>query len=591
MEEQGEMDSNQVDSKFCPGCAEPFVDGTLRCELCSLPLNEEPGVITIGIDQTFEIQKKEKQKLLVNGAKSAHGTNDFEDLEKRINLLNLRVNTPEKEDEKRNLGLLQLENRFRDLVQIPGKTITILDDNTDHITLVNISHKKSEIIVERLESINWGMEFSEATEHRSFQLLTGNKTPTPSWFNGNLKDKLSGVNKLIHATVYHNAPHSKTLDEFIKNTYKYQPERILYPPIQSFQKLIQNLCDTAPFGEDVMVLSAITDKNGNVTYNDLAIFPGTEFIKPDQAVKISLKSNSLQSTKSRLLFYTGKFSPDQNHWAIYQELAPGGTQEVDVRIGSRNLDSITVNEEPVTYLKDLTDLPIKVDLKRPTIEIFLILDTIVDKQKEFDARKDFAKSLIEVIEKHTNRFDIRYYLCSYSCDVIPQGANRPIKWPPVYTCLAGDSVRIEKELNSLRMSGPGPHLFPGRLELVFKEIANIPPGGNKNACLFIIGNRPASPSKEYHGTYGVPENWEDIWERIKLRFSTVQVFHDKDKNSYPENHLKYFNSFWDSIQVEDERAYSLLMSQIYNPLNSVINNSNTNDKELEIPSISVLIGW
>jgi hypothetical protein len=588
MEEQGEMDSNQVDSKFCPGCAEPFVDGDLHCELCNLPLNEKPGVITIGIDQTFEIQKKEKQKHLVNGAKSAHGTNDFEDLEKRIKLLNLRVKTPEKDDEERNLGLLQLQNRFRDLVQIPGKTITILDDNTDHITLVNISHKKSEIIVERLESINWDMEFSEATEQRSFQLLTGVKTPTLSWFKGNLKDNLSRVNKLIHATVYHNAPHSKTLDEFIENTCGYQPERILYPPIQSFQKLIQNLCDTAPFGEDVMVLSAITDKDGNVTYNDLAIFPGTEFIKPDQAVKISLKSNSLQSTKSRLLFYKGKFP--QDYIGIYQGLAPGGTQEVDVRIGSRNLDSITVNNKRVTVLKDLRDLPTKVNLERPTIEVFLILDTIVDNQEEFDARKDFAKSLIEVIEKHTNRFDIRYHLYSYSCDVIPEGTSRPKNWPPVYTYPAGDSVEIEKELNRLRMSGPGPHLFPGRLELVFKEIAKIPPGGDKNACLFIIGNRPASPSKEYHGTYGVPENWEEIWARIKLRFSTVQVFHDKDKNSYPENHLEYFNSFWDSIQVEDERAYSLSMSQIYNPLNSVIINSNTNDKELEIPSISVLKG-
>ena len=53
------MDFDQAGNNYCPGCAEPFSDGAMRCELCELQLNEETGVITLGLEKTFELQKND----------------------------------------------------------------------------------------------------------------------------------------------------------------------------------------------------------------------------------------------------------------------------------------------------------------------------------------------------------------------------------------------------------------------------------------------------------------------------------------------------------------------------------------------------
>ena len=61
-------------------------------------------------------------------------------------------------------------------------------------------------------------------------------------------------------------------------------------------------------------------------------------------------------------------------------------------ISRRSIATITVDGNGVKALKGTPDLLSKVRLKIPVIEVYIILDTIVNSDQEFDVRKNVVKN-------------------------------------------------------------------------------------------------------------------------------------------------------------------------------------------------------
>lgn len=586
------MDFDQAGNNYCPGCAEPFSDGAMRCELCELQLNEETGVITLGLEKTFELQKNDILARIIKGAKAAQGTKDLIVFKERLDRLNKTMDESFRGralERARKDGMKRLQSLVTELKQ--GESVTIFDDNAEQLTLSVISKQKSGIVVGKIEPITWGVNFSDAIDRRVIQLLTGIRTPKKGWFDGNLKNRLSNSSQMIHATPYNNASHSAELDRLISAAFNgWEPERLVYPDTQPYSEIVQTLCDTAPLGEDISALSAKVDSSGNVSYDHVVVFSGDKFIQPDRVVNISLKSNALNSGQSKLLFHLGNNENACKYYEIDLDIPPRGTKTASIMISRRSIATITVDGNGVKALKGTPDLLSKVRLKIPVIEVYIILDTIVNSDQEFDVRKNVVKKLIDAMEKQFSQFEITYHLYSYSCDTVPDYSPRPDHWPALFTYDNGKRSSIEKSLRTLKISGPGPHVFPGRLELVFQEMTKHHFDESNQYCMFIIGNRPASPHKDLRGMYGVRPSWVDLWKSIKPKFSVIQVIHDQFCYAQREIYQKFFkkhcDEFWFSVQPNN-RIDDFQKENFESLLIKLFKNLSDFSDELVIPSVVV----
>lgn len=591
LEEQGDMDSDYEENFYCPGCAEPFISGTTICSLCGLQLNELPGIIEIGLSEKVEIQKKSINTQLIRGAKAAFGTKDSTEFENRLQRLKIdRKSTEEKYERD---VLVRLKKLFQNIVINPDEKFTLLDDSIDQLTLVTISNQDGNLNAKFLHS-PWEDFFDENRQRRLCQLLAGFKPPTEEWFNENITKRIEAKTQLIHTSKYRDASHSQTLDNFITKAFPgLHSEKLIYSSDRNLLELINTLCETAPLDKDIMVLSAKVDTEGNVTYEDVIIFPEKQFIEPDKAVTILVNSNTVSSKTSKLIFSKGTDKSTKNFYEYVLDVEPGTTKQFSIKIERRQIDSITVDDNKVKAVSGKLEKLVSVDVSRRCIEVFIVLDTIAHNEKEFKSRKAIVENLINETGKYNKQIDIIFHLYSYSCDFIP-AYSRPKSWPgPLFTEFSGNGEETNQELHGLKMSGPGPHVFPGRLELVFKRISECNYDSKKTYFLFIIGNRPASPENDLPKVYGVSTNWKNEWEKIKTKFSFIQIIHDDNfawaKESFPVYFKDYYESFWNTIQP-DRRISNWSNEKpdqmVEKNLGAIANPNN----ELTIPSITDVKG-
>lgn len=585
------MDSNQAQFFFCPGCGEPFKKGTTFCSLCELQLNEAPGFIEIGLTEKVEIQKKLINTQLIQGAKAAFGTKDSTEFKNRLQRIKIDRKTTEEKHERD--GLLRLKELFQNIVINPDEKFTLLDDNCDLLTLATISSQTGEI---KAEFSNFTWEgFDENRERRLCQLLAGFKPPTEEWFNTRFAKKIDANTQLIHTSMYRDARHSQTLDDFIKKAFPgLHIEKLIYSSDRNFTELINSLCETAPLDKDITVLSAKVDTEGNVTYEDVIIFPDKQFIKPDRAVTISVDSNTVSSKTSKLIFSKETDGSKKNFYEYDLDVEPGKTKQFSIKIEQRQIDSITVDDNKVKAVSGKLERPVIVDVSRRCIEVFLVLDTIVFNEKAFKSRKQIVEDLISEFGKYKKQIDIIFHLYSYSCDFVP-AYSRPLSWPStLFTEFSGSLYETIRVLQTLKMSGPGPHVFPGRLELVFEKISEYNFDSKKIYYLFIVGNRPASPEKDLPKMYGVSISWKKEWEAIKSKFSLIQVIHDDNfvwaKESFTEFFRDYYDSFWNTIQ-RDSRIPEWSKVDLDKLLNENLSAIAIPNNELTIPSVNQVKGW
>lgn len=591
------MDTNQTQELFCRGCGEPFQNGAISCSLCGLQLNEEPDTIEIGLVEEVKNEIEKKNEQLLKGANAAYGTKDWSEFENRMDILELTLEPSDPVVE--NDGLEQLMVLFQKIVANPDQKFTLLDDNPDRLTLATISNEDG-VINARFSECPWEEAFDNNRERRLCQLLAGYEAPTSEWFSRNVKSKIDPKTQLVHTSVYRNASHSQTIDELIRLAYPNTTiENLVYLSDQNFIDLINCLCVTAPLKEEIKVLSAQIGQNGAVKYNEVLVFPKDQFIEQDNEVTISVKSNTVSNKTSKLIFFKGKWASEQTMYEYDLEVEPGETKKCSLKLANRRLDGITADSNKVKTVAEIPEMPKTVDVSRRRVEVFLILDTIVFNEETFIDRKKIVEDLIDEIGKYDQQIDIFFHLYSYSCDYVPVIDPRPDSWPNTFTEFSGKIEDTREALDKLTMTWPGPHVFPGRLELVFEKISKYDfTRGNTSHILFIVGNRPASPEKNLPKIYGVSTNWRSEWEKIKSKFSLFQVIHDDSfiwprknendplKKGLPEKFQKHYDDFWNTVQPE-KRLLNWSIKDSDEVINKHLCGITVQNNQLTIPIITV----
>ena len=498
-----------------------------------------------------------------------------------------------------NDGLEQLMVLFQKIVANPDQKFTLLDDNPDRLTLATISNEDG-VINARFSECPWEEAFDNNRERRLCQLLAGYEAPTSEWFSRNVKSKIDPKTQLVHTSVYRNASHSQTIDELIRLAYPNTTiENLVYLSDQNFIDLINCLCVTAPLKEEIKVLSAQIGQNGAVKYNEVLVFPKDQFIEQDNEVTISVKSNTVSNKTSKLIFFKGKWASEQTMYEYDLEVEPGETKKCSLKLANRRLDGITADSNKVKTVAEIPEMPKTVDVSRRRVEVFLILDTIVFNEETFIDRKKIVEDLIDEIGKYNQQIDIFFHLYSYSCDYVPVIDPRPDSWPNTFTEFSGKIEDTREALDKLTMTWPGPHVFPGRLELVFEKISKYDfTRGNTSHILFIVGNRPASPEKNLPKIYGVSTNWRSEWEKIKSKFSLIQVIHDDSfiwprknendplKKGLPEKFQKHYDDFWNTVQPE-KRLLNWSIKDSDEVINKHLCGITVQNNQLTIPIITV----
>lgn len=596
------MDTNQTQELFCRGCGEPFQNGAICCSLCGLQLNEEPDTIEIGLVEKVKVEIEEKNDQLLIGANAAYGTKDWSVYNKRLDRLD-RLDRLKRTFEPSNPvdesdGLEQLMVLFQKIVANPDQKFTLLDDNPDRLTLATISNEDG-VINASFSECPWEEAFDNNRGRRLCQLLAGYEAPTTEWFSRNVASKIDPKTQLVHTSVYRNASHSQTIDELIRLAYPNTTiENLVYLSDQNFIDLINCLCVTAPLKEEIKVLSAQIGQNGAVKYNEVLVFPKDQFIEQDNEVTISVKSNTVSNKTSKLIFFKGKWASEQTMYEYDLEVEPGQTKKCSLKLANRRLDGITADSNKVKTVAEIPEMPKTVDVSRRRVEVFLILDTIVFNEETFIDRKKIVEDLIDEIGKYDQQIDIIFHLYSYSCDCVP-AYSRPRNWPNEYTEFSGNLENTKRSLQSLKMSRADAHIFPGRLDLVFKAISGHTfSEENTSYCLFIIGNRPASPEKDMPKIYGVSTNWRSEWEKIKSKFSLIQVIHDDSfiwprknendppKKGLPEKFQEHYDDFWNTVQP-GKRLLNWSVKDSDEVINKHLCGNTVQNNQLTIPIITV----
>lgn len=590
------MDTIQTQELFCRGCGEPFQNGAISCSLCGLQLNEEPDTIEIGLIEEVKNEIEKKNEQLLKGANAAYGTKDWSVFNERLDRLKPPFEPSNPVDESG--GLEQLMVLFQKIVANPDQKFTLLDDNSDRLTLATISNEDG-VINTSFSECPWEEAFDNNRERRLCQLLAGYEAPTTEWFSRNVESKIDPKTQLVHTSVYRNASHSQTIDKLIKQAYPNTAiEKLVYLSDQSFKDLINRLCETAPLEEEIKVLSAQIGQNGAVAYNEVLVFPKDQFIKQDNKVTISVKSNTVSNKTSKLIFFKGKWASEQTMYEYDLEVEPGETKKCSLKLTNRRLDGITVDCKNVKPIEGELERPNNVDVTKHRVEVFLILDTIVFNEEAFIDRKKIVEDLIDEIGKYDQQIDIIFHLYSYSCDFFP-AYSRPKNWPNEYTEFSGNLENTKRNLQSLKMSRGDAHIFPGRLDLVFKTISGYTfAGDNTSYCLFIIGNRPASPEKALPKIYGVSTNWRKEWEKLKSKFSFIQVIHDDSfiwpkeetfgppKIGLPKEFQEHYDDFWNTVQPE-KRFFNWLNRDSNEVIKNYLCGITAQNNQLTIPIVTV----
>ena len=580
---------------FCPACAKFYEGEPTQCRICDLPLNEPTKTLVID-NNLAESQQTliENKKAALNDALNATKGTSYHKLilESLKRLSVLVVNQIPVET---NHDVESLKNLIIELVNSSNKTIHLIDDSPDRVTLHEIKENKGNIAL-ITRDFAWGKLFETNEADRALQLLAGYKQIDQDWFEENLKRAISKTNELYYATQFEDAKHSVQLKKLIKasiSSLKITP--ISYKSEDCITNLLKNLCANAPLSAPISLKSASVDEDGNVTYNEISLIEDKEFVNPEKSIKISVKSNVAKKAESWLLL-----EQSNETYGKKLMLEPNGKKDIEIWLRGRRVSDIVIDAEQADKITELPTRPNKINLSNPKVEVWFALDTIVQDETGFDSRKKVITDVIDMFEKHAASIDMSYHLYAYSCKWFPTTTSRPEVWPQKHVVSSqGDQDQIKNFLNTIKMTGYNGNdvvpLFTGFLEKVFEqmqgEINKQGLDNNRSRFFIIVGNHPANPNRDLRGLHCVKLDALKLFDGIQQHFKKIQVVHDqsltKTTKVAPKQVKDYYKTFWETIQ-NNGRILKWQNNTASEIVNDMLDKGTIQGQDLLIPQLTLL---
>lgn len=619
------MDNNHDhDEKFnCPACGQDSLDKkTFFCPTCNLLVNEEENsndlIIVDPKKEEALTQEIEFRKIqLVEAIIASIGSEYEQDFRNRAIAIKLNPEYLPKHINGRKENVDGIKNIFKEFLKPENASFILIDDSPEKITFCKLTKHKN-IIQAESQEIDWEKGFSKKTNDRALQLVSGFRNLSDNWLFNLGNNFVTAYDQKFLCSRFTEAKHSEKL----KDTFDINDDNsIHYQSAKTFLELVDYFCKIAPLTETIKVYSACLDigtsEMSKVSYQAVPIFSTGRFIDELCPVTLTLKSNRKIAGPSKLYFFNSDPFGSGDIYEAEVYLMPNQIQKVEIRLDDRRyLANLKVNKNLVSKVEKTLDLPENIMHNTPKLEVFFILDTllnitktnnkIVESIEGFILRKSFITKLIDKIIQLLPLYDVNFITYAYSCDYLPSSQKRPEHWPKnTVINFNGNAKKTQSELEKIKPTGSfkrnrygvfeaveyKPKLFNGRLEDVFEQIKNyLQISGSQTRFLFLVGNRPANPSEDTSSMFGVGKDAIELFEEISSQFCLKKFFQDDQPLYYDPDFVDYHETFWDGLihHENDSKKLSIGTEEsLIDELEQEMRQNTVLIKDLQVPEISL----
>ncbi len=619
------MDNNhyQEVNFNCPACGQDSLDGkTLFCPTCDLQVSENEDLNdTIVVDSEKEevyAQEIETRKIQLGEAIKASIGSEYEQaFRDRAIAIGLNLEYMPEYINRRKEKTDAIKNIFKEIFKSENKTFILIEDSPEKLNICKLTKKHNDIQAEFKET-EWTKEFSRDLNIRALQLVAGYKKLNNNWLNNLPHNFVAACDQKFLCSRFKHAKHSEQLKEIF---YIDDNHLIHYQSNKTFSDLINELCHKAPLTESIKVYSANLDitsaEISKVSYQAIPIFLPGEFIDDLGPVTLTLKSNRKIAGPSKLYFFNSDVFGRSEIYETKVDLMPNQTSTVKISLDRRYLADLKVNQHKVSKVENMVDLPKEISHDTPQLEVFFILDTllnlikkndkIVDTIEGFILRKHFIINLIDKIVDSFPLHDVNFKTYAYSCDYLPSSKKRPEHWPNDTVILFNGNAEITKrELEKIKPTGSfkrnrngdfenveyKPKPFNGRLEDVFEQIKkDLPQNDNQTRFLFIIANRPANPKEDTRCMFGVGKEAIALFNEFRPRFYLIKLFQDDQIRHYDSDFEVYHKAFWERLINHENDRIELsgrTEKKLIDELEQEMRQHIVHIKDLQVPEINIV---